>query len=331
VDDLDQHFVKTWKAALEGMKAEDRPGAKKPAAGSAETKEATATGEDDSKYSSPAKSSSMEAAEEVAAMRKKRSQRRRDEAVEDARSKRNRTFAAIVAAIILVGGLVVGYLFQRNQADELAAMQEQAAAMEVDAEGSEKVTPDGEENVDAVRARIREVLDRRREEIQAGVLSEGADEKREDEEPGDQEVQQAMVNARRVAVAPTSEEATPAPDEKGFRKPMLRPSGGVRRPAAEPSPPPQQRAAAGSSGTMREKRSRDPGRLYYDLGNAKLEERNFGAALKSFQKSVDKSPECGRCWEGLALAHQALGNAQNAAAAFDKAEGLGVPVNAARP
>ena len=62
-----------------------------------------------------------------------------------------------------------------------------------------------------------------------------------------------------------------------------------------------------------------------------MERKNYGSALKMFQTSVDKSPQCGSCWEGLASAYQVLGEAQKAAEAFKKAEELGVPVNAARP
>jgi len=326
LDDLDDHFVATWRSARALVKDEDRPARKKAAS--------TPDTEDDAAAASlpgmGSKSSSQEAAEQVAAMRKRRTRQRREQAMADEKRMRTRTFATVIAAILVVGVLFAFYMSRKMAAEADAARQ---AAVELEAKTAaeqQKTAPKGDgEDVDAVRDRIREALDRRRQEIQAGVL---ADNEIIEEEPQEAPEDEALVRARRVPVPPT-EQTKQADDSSdfGYKKPIRRQPN--QRPVAQRNEAQSVTSAAtnASSGTITEKRARDPGLMYYDHGAKKLAEKNYGAALKMFQRSVDKSPGCGPCWEGLAQAHKALGNASEAALAFKKAEGLGIPVNASRP
>ncbi|MBN95053.1 MAG: hypothetical protein CL928_13455 [Deltaproteobacteria bacterium] len=327
LDDLDEHFVATWRTARAAMKEDERPARSKAASNTTDADEAAHTS---SLPGLGSKSSSQEAAEQVAAMRKRRTRQRREQAMADEKRMRTRTFATVIAAILAVG-LLFAFYMSRKMAEEAEMARQAAAEQEAKLAAEEQQASAGEDGqeVDAVRDRIREALDRRRQEIQAGVL---ADTEPITEDTTEEVEDEALVRARRMPVPPKEQTTTEQPaDEFGYKKP-------IRRRLPEPRPPRRTGAQAvtstanqGSTASITEKRARDPGLMYYDHGAKKLAEKNYGAALKMFQRSVDKSPGCGQCWEGLAQAHKALGNASEAALAFKKAEGLGIPVNASRP
>ena len=327
VGDLDEHFVRTWKAARSELK--DGSGKK-----SAKKAQKTVTSED-----SETSEVMAAAARDVDAGRtnfgpamkdpfeKARSQRQtgkgRRPGKPPAQEKSSLPMGAI-AALLAVGAVAVGFvLIQPGDSGPSVNPAADPATATAATAAADTTNPDIEAHRDAVRTKIREQMQRRQEEIQAGMNEEGSG-IAEDDQPDP--LDEAMRKARRVAVRPSEQTVQPSQvDSQGFRKPIAR----VKASNAK-SPPPPARANTGSA-QMTEHKTRDPGRLYYDNGRRLMERKNYGSALKMFQTSVDKSPQCGSCWEGLASAYQVLGEAQKAAEAFKKAEELGVPVNAARP
>jgi tetratricopeptide (TPR) repeat protein len=230
-----------------------------------------------------------------------------------------------IAALLVVGGLAVGFAIMQPGTDSSSqALPPNGDAAATPNTDSTVEVPGIEAHRDNVRAKIREQMQRRQEEIQAGMDEEETDGIGVEGEVDP--LEEAMRKARRVPVRP--DEQTPIAgqvDSKGFRKPIARQIANSTRNTAAPT------SSAKGSAQVTEHKTRDPGRLYYDNGRRAMERKNYGSALKMFQTSVDKSPQCGSCWEGLASAYQVLGEAQKAAEAFKKAEELGVPVNAARP
>ena len=330
IGDLDQHFVRTWKAARQALK--EGPGAKKKVAKIA----AKETTED----SAEAREAMAAAAKEVDGARnnfgpamedpfeKAREQRRAGKGRPRPRSPKKEKSSApmgAIAALLVVGGLAVGFAIMQPGTDSSSqAPPPNGDAAATPSAASTVEVPGIEAHRDNVRAKIREQMQRRQEEIQAGMDDEETDGIGVEGEVDP--LEEAMRKARRVPVRP--DEQTPIAgqvDSKGFRKPIARQIANSTRNTAAPT------SSAKGSAQVTEHKTRDPGRLYYDNGRRAMERKNYGSALKMFQTSVDKSPQCGSCWEGLASAYQVLGEAQKAAEAFKKAEELGVPVNAARP
>ena len=327
VGDLDEHFVRTWKAARDELKSGAKTlkkSAKKTKKSSPEDAEARETMAAAAREVEQGRNSFGPPMEDP--FEKTRAQRRagkgRRKAKPGAKEKSSFPMGAI-AALLVVGGLAVGFTVMQPRTTEGESNSSSATADSA----AESATSSGEPDVEAhrgkVRQKIREHMQRRQEEIQAGIdeESEGITDPEEQDT-----LNEALRKARRVAVRPSEQTAVPAPvDSQGFRKPIIRPTS----PAAQ-SPTAKASSTKGSA-QMIEHKTRDPGRLYYDNGRRLMDRKNYGSALKMFQTSVDKSPQCGSCWEGLASAYQVLGEAQKAAAAFKKAQELGVPVNAARP
>jgi predicted Zn finger-like uncharacterized protein len=323
IGDLDAHFVATWKAARAALK--DGPGVGKKARAKAasteadsESQEAIAAASREVAGGRPNLGPTMEDPF-ARAREQRRAQGKRRRPPPETQSNSG-AWTATIAAVLILGGVLGGaFALQRGSTPpETAGGGETANATATSAP-----TDDLEAHRNAVRERIREQMQRRQEEIQAGM----ADEPIMDGEDGEEDaLDEALRKARRVAVRP-SEQTTQVDqvDEKGFRKPIQRPPVAASQPAAVQSSPTQ------GSAQMTEQQTRDPGRIYYDNGRKAMDRKNYGSALKMFQTSVDKSPQCGVCWEALASAYQTLGEAQKAAAAFEKAEELGVPVNVARP
>ena len=326
IEDLDGHFVSTWKAA--------RAAQKKSGEKSSKTKNKPTSNQD-----SEAKEAMAAASREVDAARsnfspnledpfaKARDQRRSGQGRRKAPAKEKPSSGlpmGAIAALLVVGLIAVGIALFPPGADDLAP----ASPAPISEDGASDASvvsvdeADMEAHRDKVRKKIREDMKRRQQEIQAGM---------EEENPGIGEegepdpLEEAMRKARRVPVRPSEQRPTPnQTDAKGFRKPILRPTQTATKQATS-------RPASQGSAQVTSHETRDPGRLYYDNGRRAMERKNYGSALKMFQTSVDKSPNCGSCWEGLGSAYQILGETQKAAEAFKKAEELGVPVNAARP
>ncbi len=329
VGNLDEHFVRTWKAARQALK--EGSGAKKKTA----KKAAKETTED----SAEAQEAMAAAAREIDGARnnfgpamedpfaKAREQRRAGKGRRRPKtSKKEKSSAPMgaIAALLVVGGLAVGFsIMQPGAGDSSQASLPDGNSAGTPNNNGDVEVPDIEAHRDTVRAKIREQMQRRQEEIQAGM----------DEEPesiaveGEADpLEEAMRKARRVPVRPDEQPPRAGQvDSKGFRKPIVQPIANNTKHVVAPT------SSNKGSAQMTEHKTRDPGRLYYDNGRRAMERKNYGSALKMFQTSVDKSPQCGSCWEGLASAYQVLGEAQKAAEAFKKAEELGVPVNAARP
>jgi len=322
VGDLDAHFVATWKAARAALK--DGPGLSKKARAKAATAGADAESEEAiaaaSREVDGGRSNLGPAMEDpfARAREQRRLHGKRRRPKPETKSKSGARTAAIAAVLILGGVLGGGLAMQKGSAPPATV----AGGTTTAGTATEAPGEDLEAHRNAVRERIREQMQRRQEEIQAGMTDEIT--VGEEDEEADA-LDEALRKARRVAVRP-SEQTTPVDkvDKQGFRKPLQRPVA-TSQPAAVQSAPKQ------GSAQMTEQQTRDPGRIYYDSGRKAMDRKNYGSALKMFQTSVDKSPQCGVCWEGLASAYQTLGEAQKAAAAFKRAEELGVPVNVARP
>jgi predicted Zn finger-like uncharacterized protein len=330
VGDLDEHFVRTWKAARnelkDGSKTGKKSSKKTPKAVTSEDSETSEVMAAAARDVDAGRTNFGPAMEDPFA--KARSQRKAGKGRRPAKAavqEKSSLPMGAIAALLAVGAVAVGFvLIQPKDSEPMVNSAGSPATTDAASDATDATNPDIEAHRDAVRTKIREQMQRRQEEIQAGMNEEGGG---IDEDDQQDPLDEAMRKARRVAVRPSEQTVQPSQvDSKGFRKPLAR-----AKAAAEPKGPlPPPRTNTGSA-QMTEHKTRDPGRLYYDNGRRLMERKNYGSALKMFQTSVDKSPQCGSCWEGLASAYQVLGEAQKAAEAFKKAEQLGVPVNAARP
>lgn len=330
INDLDEHFVRTWKEARDALKSgtgASKKAAKKAASaateGEAAAQEAMAAAAREVDEGRNKFGPAMEDPFQKAREQRKAGQGRRPRKSNE-KEKSSLPMGAI-AVLLAVGGVAVAFAVLQPGMESASPgpVQGDNIPGSSTADVSDVETPDIEAHRDSVRAKIREQMQRRQEEIQAGM--DAAPDSITEEGEADP-LEEAMRKARRVPVRPDEQSPRVSPvDSKGFRKPILRPTAKAQKRAVAPV------SSQSGSAQMTEHKTRDPGRLYYDNGRRAMERKNYGSALKMFQTSVDKSPQCGSCWEGLGSAYQVLGEAQKAAEAFKKAEELGVPVNAARP
>jgi len=322
IDNLDDHFVTTWKAARDGLK--QSPGKKKAKPGTgdsaadSESQEAIAAAAREVAGGNPNLGPAMEDPFAKAREQRRAGGGRRKPKVEE---KSSGLPMKAAAAVLLLGVLLAGaYMSQRGNTPPATQATNEGEMVTVDPDTGE----DLDHAADVVRQKIREKLKRNQEELQAGIESV-AETDLEDDEPDSQEA--ALIRARLEPVRPSEQTKTvPKLDSQGYRKPIVAPVSNTskRMPVAVPT-------KKGQGSVQVTEQTRDPGRIYYDKARKAMKQMNYGSALKMFRVSVDKSPECGICWEGLGSAYQAQGEAQKAAEAFKKAEELGVPVNAARP
>ncbi len=324
IDNLDDHFVSTWKAARDALKT--GPGAKKKpkanateSAKASESEAAIAAASREVAGGQPNLGPAMEDPFAKAREQRRAGGGRRKPKVEE---KSSGGAIKAAAAVLVLGGLLGGaWLLNDAKVPEPTQSTDGGELVTIDPETGEDL------NVvkDDIRQKIRDEIQRSREELQAGMENE-PQAGLEDGEPDPQAA--ALKKARLEPVRPSEQSKRVARvDSQGFRKPLVAPV--ANRGAAVPANTPAKKGQG--SVRVTEQQTRDPGRIYYDNGRKAMERKNYGSALKMFQASVDKSPKCGVCWEGLGAAYQALEEAQKAAKAFEKAEELGVPVNAKRP
>jgi len=323
VGDLDDHFVTTWKAARDALKAGGSAPKKKsrakaaPAEGDAESREAIAAASREvaggqSTLGPPMEDPFAKAREQ----RRARGGRRRPK--QEVKPSPGPGIKAVLVAVLVLGVLFGGVVWMQGQhkPGSEPTTETSKADAQIEEADSAKVA------AARIKERIEEQMQRTREEIQAGMTEE-AEISSGDKEPDP--LEEALRKARRVAVRPEDQTVQVSrTDDKGFKQPIQQPS------AARAAAPAAATKTKGSA-QITEQKTRDPGRVYYDHGRKQMKSKNYGSALKMFLASVDKSPQCGVCWEGLGSAYQASGEAQKAANAFKKAEELGVPINAARP
>lgn len=315
IPDLDQHFIETWKSAKAAVDSGQVsvPEKKKPAATGSHSTLGHATGSHSAvggttgsfRTSDTGTSRALSTGAYGAAEAPRR--RRKKKAPEPEPPKR--PTGLILAGVLLVGLVLVWRLWPQDAAAPAEVLPPTPV--------SEIAPPDAE--LKAIREKIaKDIAEKQRkaqeEAALAGSLGDPAEEGGEDSAP-----------KNLVPVRP-EEQTTKVPNPNAIREPVRQPTNtGYQRPRYEApvrNPPP----VAGSTGEVREKKT-DPAKMYYDMGQKKLQAGDYGSARTAYLTATKKNPNCGKCYAGLAEAEKQLGNAEAAAAAAKRASELGSPTS----
>jgi predicted Zn finger-like uncharacterized protein len=299
IGDLDQHFIETWKSARakaggKKEKAAPKPAAEKPA----EAPGARSTGAYPSQTGSYGATGGMAAAQKAP-----RRPRKPKAKVEEKRANR---MPLIMLAAVVVLAVVAWFVFANPddggvQVVSTTGQDTPSSVPEVDEAEQERIRRQVREQVEAQR----EALIREQEETDR---------------------------------AAEAEEATPE------LEPVTPPSGRAdRNPGALPAPvrdiPTRTLPAPGANVGSNDEAEVSVavtatdrnGQMYFDKGKQQFLSGNYGSAKTMLKKAVSKCDGCGDYWEYLGKTHQALGEVDEAAAAFSRAQALGASVNTARP
>ena len=304
IEDLDTHFIETWRIAkAEKLARGSSPKVKKP-------KPAGDSSADASGAFSPTGSGTFTGASATGAYRsegdgasssQKRTRPRRPKKPVPEESP-SRTGIYLLAAVLLLG-LIGWFAFGRTPAENPSLTTGTSGSAPGPAGAA---TPDTDAEQARIRERIRERVEQQRHEMEAEALAEADEEAlANDDDTPDLVPVQPPVTERRT---PPGGRVAPG------RSPTPRPTAAPR---AEATPPPVQRD--------------NNGKLWFDKAKEQLAANNYGKALTMVDKAIAKCPSCGAYFELKGKIHQALGEPQEAAAAFDKASSLGISVNAAGP
>ncbi len=311
IEDLDAHFIDTWKAAkasaTSGKKEKPAP---KPAAaeGAAAGGASSTTGYGSGAFSAQtgsygAQTGSYGSQSSTKADRaERRAKRAAAKAGKEPRTASRMPWLMLAAVIVLT--VVAWFLFANPD-------QPAVTAGTVAPGTSTAPEPDIDE---AERERIRREVREQVEEQRAALIAE--------QEERDRVAEEADSD-------PVLEPVTPPVVRTEARRGQL--PAPIREPTPRLPPPTAVESTSGSEAKVAVTATDRKGSMYFDKGKQQFSSGNYGSALTMLKKAVSKCPECGEYWEYLGKTHQALGEVDEAAAAFAKAQQLGVSVNTARP
>ncbi len=314
LESLDQHFVEVWKEAYEksGVTTKPKPSTSKEGQDvpGLQTAEAS-TGGFSASASAAGGTARPPGTYTPPAAKKSPPRKKKKKPVEEKARKPMGLYA-------LAGVLVLALAFTFLGGEESPETQTQPTAVAAQAGEAPQQPKDlTATERDAIREEIRAKMQRRQEEIRATIDTEvpiPEDDPLVEEDRRRRLVPVPRTEGSESSVGPSEEESG---SKKGSKPKYRKPIGQAGR--APNTSAPRQRTAARLEGT----KTRDPGQMYYTAGIKKLNQGDAGSALTMMQKSVEKSPNCGPCWEGLGTAHKALGQEDKAASAFAKAKKLG--------
>ena len=298
IEDLDAHFVETWRVARAAIDSGEAPAPKK------KKKKAEA---DDGASAAPVGTSTDSFRIDTSRGRSTGNypapappRRRAPEPEEEPDGKKKGLM--ILAAVLVLGGLA--WMFSQPEDSPLAA--EPTPPVRV-----EDLGPSDAE-LKQIQENIQNELEAQRERLKREV---GADptEVAEEDAP------------RELVPVPPSERSDPTPTQQP-QMPKYTPPTPQKAPVAQQAPPKKSSGEVNVGGNKG-----NPGAVYLSAGNTKLSGGDFAGAVKMFKLAVGKDPKCGECYAGLAKAEKALGNAQAATAAEQKAQDLKSPQSMASP
>ncbi len=301
IEDLEKHFIETWKSAKAAIDSGEAP---KPApkkkvtspGGAAPVGSSTDSfridtgrgGRTTGNYPTPAPP------------------RRRKEPEPEPESRR--TTLMILAAVVLVGsGLVVALLLGDAPVAQAPAPPRAVAELGPSDEELERIQQGIRDKLEEERAKVSTELD----EVEAGVLAEGED-------------------------APERQLVAVRPDERQASEPVSPAAEQTKQkyiPPVKPTPVAGGNVATSRSSkpsTVKETKG-DPARMYLEAGRKKLATGDYGSARKMFLAAISKNKSCSECYSGLAEAERQLGNSDGADEATKKARELGNTQSLARP
>ena len=313
IEDLDQHFIETWKAAKAAASSarKDKPAAKAaPAEASASTggAGAYASGTYPSQtgsYGAQTGSYGAQSTASSAAAKAERAERRAQRKAAKAKAERgpSRVPLLMLAAVIVLT-VVAWFLFANPEQDDVTIGT-------VGPGTGTSTEPDIDE---AERERIRREVREQVEAQRAALIAEQQETDRAAEEAESDHVLEP-VTPPTVRTDASRRGQLPAPI----------------REAPTPRLPAPTATETGSEASVAVTATDRKGSMYFDKGKQQFSSGNYGSAKTMLMKAVSKCPECGEYWEYLGKTHQALGEVDEAAAAFARAQQLGVSVNTARP
>ena len=307
IEDLERHFIDTWKAAkaaVDSGEVEAPKPKKKP--------EPTATGSHSALAAVGSSTGSFKTDRSALTSNAYPAQARRRPAkspVEQTEEEEKRRPIAAIAVIAAVAAVAAFLLWPKTPAPP------QAGDPSVGGTATTVDTADADRK--ALEERIARDLEEQRkriteeqEPLEAEVADEGEEEDRSE---------------RLVPVAPDQQTTTVRRAEQPVRQPTMQP------PRYEAPSRVVEQASPASSGSTAVKTAADPARMYLTLGRKKLSSGDFGSARTAFQTAIAKNAQCAECYAGLAEAEQGLGNSEAAAAAKAKSASLGNTQSLASP
>lgn len=307
IDDLERHFIDTWKsakAAVDSGEVEAPKPKKKP--------EPSATGSHSSLAAVGSSTGSFKPDRSALTSNAYPAQARRRPAkspVEQSEDEEKRRPLAAIAVIAAVAAVAAFLLWPKTPPPP------QAGDPSVGGTATAVDTTDADRK--ALEERIARDLEEQRKRIQEEqepLAVEVADETEEQER-----------SDRLVPVAPDQQTTPVVRNEPSVRQPTMQP------PRYEAPSRVVEQSSPASSGSTAVKKSADPARMYLTLGRKKLTSGDFGSARTAFQTAIAKNAKCAECYAGLAEAEQGLGNSEAAAAAKAKSESLGKTQSLASP
>jgi predicted Zn finger-like uncharacterized protein len=314
IPDLDQHFIETWKAAKVAASGDKKPKAA-PKAASSEAKDGD-TGSAAAAYGSGAfpnttgaygaqtgSYGAQSSPADKAARAERKAARRAAKAASEERKPSKVPLLMLAGVIVLT--VVAWFLF--------ANPDEQPVVTTTDPAGS--AASSEAEIDDAERARIRREVREQVEAQRAALIAEQAE--------TDRAAEEAEATPILEAVTPSSVRV-----DAGRRGSLPAP---IRDAPTPTRTAPSAADTAGSQASVAVTATDRKGSMYFDKGKQQYTSGNYGSAKTMLVKAVSKCPECGEYWEYLGKTLQELGEVDEAAAAFAKAQTLGVSVNTARP
>lgn len=309
IPDLDTHFIEIWTLAKADFKEDDsKPKKTVRAAASAEIGDTLrGAGADTGAFaqtggmrSPSARTGSSTAISRTTSTRTSRGGGSRA-SQEPAKPRTSSVWVLLVGGLLLI---LVGYFvierMSGNRAAELSRERSTVAAEPSTAPSQDDFARELEEKMRLERERIAQE--------NAATARQDDEEARRDSLPLD-ERGLVPVNPGRSAVSPPVAQNTPYPQARPrYEAPTA--AGNTGSPAAS------------STGTGVVRQGADPGASYYSAGLKALNSGNYGNAKKMFDLAIAKSPSVGKYHDGLGQAYKALGDAQAAAASFDRAKAL---------
>ena len=300
IPDLDQHFIETWTAS-KAAGASGAPKKEKKAADPAATgSQAAATGSygtSSGTYSSQptARTGSHRTtgSQPVRTPTQRRPPKRAPAEADN--SGRNRLLGLAAAGLLLIGG---AWLFIQSQAETGPIVNGGAGTptpSDPEAEASQQ---------ERIRLAIAQKLKQERTEIEER-------QKAEEEARRKAEAEEVPLEDRRDLEVVRPEHQTVAAEGAAQRKLQRRQPRST--PTVQPTP----------GGTSKGETKQNSSLTYLKHGRTKLQEGNFGSALKMLDIAISKDASCRECYEARAECKQKMGDSAGAAQDLARASKLG--------